>query len=220
MGKLVSCPLNEYAKVVWYRVDRSGKGLQAQVTLPSAKHFNGSGDFINFYLGFGGWEVGVSTRPSKPVGDTNPNPDSKWHWFVNSSSSIGEYDFSQPWIYPDGSLVRLKAFFNSVGQMEFHVNGVRVFQSMHKTTTAQNNVRFVVASAQQSTSSDHPWEITHNQVTIGDLMYRDANDNWLRVTSDNGRVEYANCPDSANDISYRYTELTYNGSRVYASLKK
>lgn len=218
MGKLMKCPLNEYAKVVWHKIDVNGKGVQARVTLPSAKTIKPN-DFINFYLGFGEYEIGLSTRTTKLNGDDNPNPDNKWRWFVNSTAKMGETDFTQPWIYSDGETVTIKAFFNSVGQVEFHVNGVKVWQGTAKTTGTVSNCRFVIGCAQQSTGVGYPWHLLHNQVVVQNLMYRNANDAWVNVTSANGHTEYTNCPDNATEKQYIHTDINSVGGALYASLK-
>lgn len=215
MSTKVKCTLNEHAKVVRFRTRKEANGLQATLTLPSSKDFKGVSGFINFYLAFGNWEVGISTKPK----NDGANPNEKWHWFVNGDKAHGEGVWDAPWNINDGERVLIKAWYDAQGRFNFQVKDKVVFTSNKRFTEMAKDARLVTAAAQADFNT--PWVYTHNQVVIEDFMYRDANNRWNAVNSDagNGYIEVMNCPEGSDDKSYTFTEFTATGKYLYSSLK-
>lgn len=190
--------------------------MQATLQLPSAKSFYGHSDFINFYCAFGDFEAGISTN-SDPL----DNPNAKWHWFVNGA----EKNNTSPWIYNDGDTIHIKLVLNdTTKKMEFYVNHQLVWTSSKTYSLSNSNARFVVGCAQQSTGITSPlkeWNLTHNQVTIFDLMYKSTSDSqWKNMSSLNGYTDYFHCPSGVQPyptpVDYTFTEI---GNPIYASIK-
>lgn len=228
MSSKIACQVNnppELSRVVRFKTNEVVTGLQAYITLPSDFDFAGINGFINFYLGFAGWETGISIKPK----NDGKNPNEKWHWFVNGGPHKGEGEWNAPWNINNGEKVFIKGWIDTEGHFNFQVKNTIVYKSKVKIplplqgSESFKKGRIVVACAQH-TSMDAPWVLKHNQVIVEDYKYRDAANNWIPVTSNNGNIDYFNCPQDRNNgvgdnKHYTFTEFTNSGKYLYASLK-
>lgn len=211
----------EYAKGVRQKVNKVTRGVQATFTVPSAKSFYGDWDFINFYLGLGGFECGVSTKRTAPDGN--------WHWTMNSLHGVVK---GGEWTIKDGEKVNLKLCLDDVtNEMLFFVNGVKVYplagDKKVYSTNGFNDGRFIVASAQQSTGIKDPlaeWKVLHNQVYCEKMIYKDNNKVWQNCSASNIVTELFHNPTNVSPyptpVDYTITALNGSPSYFYASLKK
>jgi hypothetical protein len=206
----------EYAKIVKQEVGVSTRGMQATITLPNTKSFYGGYDFINFYMGIGEFECGISTKSSVE--------DGSWHWFVNSSSGVWK---EGEWNIKDGDKVNIKLCLDDItNEVMFLVNGSKVYQDNRVNGLSFNNTRMVVGSAQQSTGITEPlreWKVFHSQLFVENLMYKNTSKQWIPCNHENTNTKVIHNPTNVypypTPVDYVVTELKGSPASFYASLK-
>jgi hypothetical protein len=210
----------EYAKFVRLyapTADHVGRGMQAQFKLPSTKSLGGEYDYINFYCGIGGYEIGISTA-RKPLFLSNGVY--KWHWFVNTKI-IGENPLmEQPVQFSDGDTVTIKILLDpTTNKLNFYLNGSSspVYVGT-KVYTSLPDCR-VVLGASQSSGFNAPlaaWRIFHDNVTVSNIYYRNTADTWVPMAS--GELSAFHKPTQVSDANTP-APLNYltsaNGSHMY-----
>lgn len=179
--------MGEYAKFVRLYAPTSnaaGRGMQARFTLPSTKNLGGEYDYINYYVGIGGYEIGVSTarKPEFLRGGSY-----KWHWFVNTSNG-DKKDMNQPVQYSDGDSVTVKIFIDQeTKKLKLYLNGSSSpsYTSNNEWYGTMNDCRVVLGAFQSS--GDVPplasWKVSQSNVTVSNIYYRNASDTWVPITS-------------------------------------
>ncbi|OBZ16339.1 hypothetical protein A8L34_27050 [Bacillus sp. FJAT-27264] len=208
----------EYAKLVKIKTDNvSDKGFKATLQLPSSKTLPGSYDYINFYVGLGTYECGISCKDQP---DWKENGVLKWRAFANgeSNTSYG------PNKYSDGAIVTISLERNAQNKVEFRVNNSLV-KTFDKALTSYTNSARLILAAYQATGATPPlapWNVKHNQVRAYEMKYKNSSDTWIAFTS-GSKVTTEEWPlGVATPDGKVYTlDKTYIGnSDVYASLNK
>ncbi|MFB5268617.1 hypothetical protein ACE41H_17790 [Paenibacillus enshidis] len=176
----------EYAKVVRIPVANAVKGFSTDLKLPSSFSID-AGGFINFHVGFGDYECGISTASGQ----------SGWRWFANSGAvsgtdaggNFGEFKNS------DSVNIRLESAVHSgsVYKVKFYVNNVlkHTFSPSYTSSTTFTGGRIVLGAAQATYNVDaipNPlpaWKILHAQVMTSNTKYKNTNGTWVTVNSSN-----------------------------------
>jgi len=210
----------EYAKIVRIAPNAAtSKGFQATLTLPSAKSFNGDSDFINFYCGINGFECGIST--GKRI-EFYSGGVYKWHWVVAGQTVSGPMD------YKDGDQVSILLAIDETqgNKLVFRVNQVQKFITTAAYNASADN-RFMIGAAQSAMYSNGnlvAWNLTHNQVTVSAMKYKDTNNVWQTITSANAAYDSYNTPLSVKPADFppisNYTVTAALGNAMlYAAIK-
>ena len=206
----------EYAKFVRLPA-RSGvtnaTGVSADITLPSSMTVPAG--YINFYVGIGEYECGLST-----IGN-------KWGWFANSVSNgkeAGVYD-----LYANGTKhnisLQLMQDSGNIYRLKFYVDGQHKHSSKLSFNSASkfNNARLVIACSQGNASSPlPPFNIRQNQVTIQNLQYRTGTGSWTKLTSSNCNPEIWHTPEGVTTpapVDYTVNANSFSTGVYYASIK-
>ncbi|WDM22315.1 hypothetical protein [Paenibacillus polymyxa] len=213
----------EYAKVVRIPVKSSVQGFSTDVTLPSSFSIN-DGGFINFYVGFGDYECGISTASGQ----------SAWRWFANSGKvsgtdaggSFGEFSNSQK------VNIRLELVLESgkTYKVKFYVNNTHwhTFSPAYTATSSFSDGRVVLGAAQQTypingvPATLPAWKIFHTQVMTSNTKYKTTNGTWVNVNSSNSSPATDHTPkkpNTPNPVDYTVGSNSFGSGIYYASLK-
>lgn len=212
---------NQYAKYVKLQVKSSvtnATGISADITLPSS--ITVPSGYINFYVGIGNYECGLSTTGNK------------WGWFANRSSGntgvkeAGEYN-----LYENGTThnitLQLLQESGSTYKLKFYIDGVHMHSSEIDLTSSSKwtNARLIIACSQGAYTLPLPaFNIRHNQVVIQNLKYRTGTNTWTKLTSNNCTPEYWANPDPADEetptpVNYTVDSKSFSSGIYYASMK-
>ncbi len=206
---------DEYAKFVRLPVTNvtNATGVSADITLPSG--ITVPSGYINFYVGLGEYECGLST-----IGN-------KWGWFANSTTNQkegGKYD-----LYDHGEThnisLQLLQDSGSNYKLKFYIDGVHKHSSFitYSSTAKFNNARLVIACAQGTASSPLPaFNIRHNQVTIKNMKYRTGTSTWTNVNSNNCNPQIWHTPENVTTpapVDYTVNKNSFDSGIYYASIK-
>ncbi|AGL03309.1 hypothetical protein [Desulfoscipio gibsoniae] len=211
----------EYAKLVKIKTGNlADKGFQAKITLPSgspAKTLPRIWDYINFYVGIGMYECGLSCRDQN---DWKQNGVLKWRVFAN-----GEGSTIYGSLYADGTTVKISIERDSQDKVVFKVNDsvFRTFANTLPSGSYSNEARLIIASY-QDTGVAIPlatWSVKHNQVFASEMKYKNSANTWVSFTN-GSNVTLEEWPINVpTPDGRRYTlDKSYIGNaQVYASLK-
>ncbi|WP_257127136.1 hypothetical protein [Paenibacillus polymyxa] len=225
---------DEYAKIVKWTALNSVRGMKATVTLPSPASTtrvggDGSG-FINYYLGMSlpvgdhelSYECGLSTNSQNSINNS-------WHWFANTSDGSGAKtgDWGQ---FRAGSTADIMLDLNA-GQLSFYVNGQRVRTFSKSMPASLSNGRFIIAACHadyRNRTIPNPlpaWDVTHNQVTVSNLQYKNVNNSWISLNSSNstppsGTIKWPEGRSHQGTPQDYSLSVQPGSSLMYASLKK
>lgn len=215
----------EYSKIVRLPVTPAVNGFSTDLVLPSAFSFGSGGGFINFYVGFGDYECGISTR----------NGESSWHWFANSGAVSGTDAGGTYGEFVNGDTVNisLQLLLSSGSNyvVKFYVNGIHrhSFAPTYSSTTTFSNGRVVLACAQgqwdSSASIPNPlpaFTIRHNQVKTFNTKYRNASGTWVNVNSSNCTPGITHSPTGYTTpapVDYSVSAASFGSGIYYASVK-
>ncbi|WP_342437968.1 hypothetical protein NSS79_01235 [Paenibacillus sp. FSL L8-0436] len=209
----------EYAKFVrlYAPTEKArGRGMQAQFKLPSTKLLGGEYDYINFYCGIGGYEIGISTART-PLFLSNGVY--KWHWFVNTSNDDHKVE-NQPVQFNDGDTVTIKILLDpTTNKLNFYLNGssspIYIGTQVYKFLPDCR----IVLGASQSSGFKAPlaaWRVFHDNVTVSNIYYRNTADTWVSMAS--GTLTAFHHPEGVSDANTP-APLNYltsaNGSHMY-----
>ena len=193
----------EYAKFVRLyapTTNGAGRGMQAQFKLPSTKSLVGSYDYINFYCGIGGYEIGISTsiKPLFLSGGVY-----KWHWFVNTSNGDTTV-LDQPVQFVEGDTITVKILLDATtNKLNFFLNGstTPVYVGSQVYTGTLDNCRIVMGAGQASgtVAPLTAWRIFHDNVTVSNIYYRNASNTWVAMTS--GTLDAFHEPSTVSDAN-------------------
>lgn len=213
----------EYAKYVKLPVTSSAKGFKTDLLLPSSKTTPSGANFINFYVGLGGYECGISTRGSE----------SGWHWFVNSnygddeSGTEGEFSNSES----VNISLQILQYSGTIYRMKFYVNGVHKFSGTENLTssTSYTDGRIIIASLENVYSyipDPLPdFNVRHNQVKTYNTKYKNTAGNWVNVNSGNCTPDIFHNPTGVttpSPVDYTGNAASFgsaSGGIYYASIK-
>ena len=207
---------NEYAKLVKIKTDNlTDKGFKAKLTLPSSKTLVREWDYINFYVGIGGYECGISCR-NQP--DWKQNGVLKWRVFAN-----GEGGTTYGNLYADGATVTISIEKNAQNKIDFKVNDVVVKAFSTTNPTIENSARLIFASS-QSTGYTPPlvaWDVLHDQVRAYEMKYKNSSDTWVAFTTGSKVVaeEWPLGVATPDGRKYILDKASIGNAEVYASLK-
>lgn len=208
----------EYAKLVKIKTDNvSDKGFKAKLTLPSSKTLPNEWDYINFYVGIGTYECGISCRDQSPWRE---NGVLKWRAFANGE---GDTDYG-PNKYSDGQTVEISIERNAQNLVEFKVNNSLIKRFNNPLTSYLNSARLILASYQATSTTPPlaPWRVKHHQVRAYEMKYKNSSGNWVAFTT-GSKVTTEEWPTGvATPDGMKYTlDKSYIGNaEVYASLNK
>lgn len=211
--------MKEYAKLVKIKTNNvSDKGFKATLQLPSSKTLSGEWDFINFYVGIGTYECGISCRDKS---DWRENGVLKWRSFANGEGQKPTYGSDK---FSDGSIVTISIERNDKNIVEFKVNGDTVKKFNNPLINYENSARLILAACQATGTTPPlaPWKIKHNQVRAYDMKYKNSSGNWVafrngsNVTTEEWPIGVAT-PDN---IKYILDKSYIGNAEVYASLNK
>ncbi|WP_347487745.1 hypothetical protein ABDB91_10975 [Desulfoscipio sp. XC116] len=138
----------EYAKLVKIKTGNlADKGFQAKITLPSgspAKTLPLIWDYINFYVGIGTYECGLSCKDQD---GWKQNGVLKWRVFSNGEG-VPKYGS----LYADGTTVKISIERDSQDKVVFKVNDspVRTFNNTLPSGSYSNEARLIIASYQST----------------------------------------------------------------------
>ncbi|WP_342436431.1 hypothetical protein NSS79_24115 [Paenibacillus sp. FSL L8-0436] len=227
--------ITEYAKLVKLNSKSAGRGIQANITLPTSVTFNGNtGNYVNFYLGgFTQAECGLSYRKGN----------AGFRWFANDwSGTVGSGSWGE---FALGQTVNLKLVVDEPDASDpnkelfvrFYVNGAEKMKytyTKYKKGQTDSNLRLVLAAGSSTyypqLSQMPAWDVWHSQVAATGLKIKNTSSNtWTALTGSNSTLSNLHwplkehtdtpipCPNPQNyilDSSYLYS------STVYASLKQ
>ena len=231
-------PTTEYAKVVKISAPVAIKSIEADLQLPTSKRSDFKQGFINFYLGLGQAEAGISTEEIR----------SGWHWFANGEGGEGspshDPDFTE-YKYGQKHHLRLTLVGN---YLEFYVDGVR--KHKYTVTTSTNNLkngRLIFGAGRALSNEDAnaikqpgantsailgAFKAFHDQAYFQNIKYTDMSGTVYTVKSEGttaGKVKIENmkwplvngsevpCPAP---YKYNLDASKIGNSIIYASLKK
>lgn len=225
---------DEYAKIIKWTALNSVRGMKATVTLPSpASNTRVGGDgsgFINFYLGMslptGSGELSYECGLSTSSGHASRN---EWHWFTNTSDGEGSIGGDWEQFHADDTINIMLELNGS--QLSYSVNEQRVRTFSKSFSGNLSNGRFIIAACHadyRNKTIPNPlpaWDVTHNQVTVSNLQYKNVNNRWISLNSSNstppnGTIKW---PEGT---AHQGTPQNYSlsvqpwSSLMYASLKK
>lgn len=212
----------EYAKFVRLyapTTNYEGRGFQAKIKLPTTKSLGGSDDYINYYVGIGGYECGVSTARRDKFKDPVTG-NYRWHWFVNTSNNDKKVD-DAPMEFDDGDTVTLKLYLDdNSNKAVFLVNDVKKYEgSIVYTKLNENRLVFGAYQASGTTLPLTAWRVFQNNVTASNIYYKNTNKTWVPMTSGipsrfyKPDVSSANMPDPDN-----WTSSSLSGGILTASI--
>lgn len=208
----------EYAKLVKVKTNNvNDKGFKATLQLPSSKTLPGIYDYINFYVGIGTYECGISCKDNS---DWRENGVLKWRAFMNGESST-TYG---PNKYSDGGIVTISIERNDQNIVEFRVNGVKISNFTKPLTNYENSARLILAAYQATGTTPPlaPWKVKHHQVRAYEMKYKNSSGNWVAFTNGSNVTTEEWPPGVATPDGMKYTlDKSYIGNaEVYASLNK
>lgn len=210
----------EYAKFVRLyapTTNYAGRGFQAKIKLPTSKTLGGEYDYINYYVGIGGYECGVSSS-RRPEFYDSATGKYKWHWFVNTSNNDKKVD-DAPMEYKDGDEITLKLHLDDTSNKAiFLVNDVKKYDGSQTTTTTLTENRLVFGAYQASgtTLPLTAWRIQQGNVTASNIYYKNANKAWVAMSSGTPSKFYkpdvssANMPDPDNWTTTSFSGGSYS----------
>lgn len=207
---------NEYAKLVKIKTNNlNDKGFKAKLTLPSSKTLPREWDYINFYVGIGPYECGMSCRNQA---DWKENGVLKWRAFAN-----GEGVVTYGNLYADGATVTISIERNAQNKIEFRVNDVVMKTFNNTVTSVTNSARLIFASYQSTgyTPPLDPWDVEHYQVRAYEMKYKNSSDTWVAFT-DGSKVTTEEWPlgvATPDGVKYTLDKTWIGNADVYASIK-
>ena len=216
---------NEYAKLVRVTTrDTSTRGFQAKLTLPSSVTLPGTGDYINFYCGFGPWECGLSIANRSDC--LTPSGQMKWRWFANTPDGVTNSS-AKNIFFENSDTVKICLECNSSNKVVFSVNDVAVYTSAKAFADYKKDMsnpsRLILAASQEGLSTPLPaWRVWHNQVVANSMMYKNKSNSWVRMTNGNN-VELDHWPvdrEAPAPKDYILDKSYIGNAQIYVSLKK
>lgn len=207
----------EYAKLVKIKTNNvSDKGFKATLQLPSSKTLPGAWDYINFYVGIGTYECGISCRDQP---DWKENGVLKWRAFAN-----GEGGTTYGLKYSDSGIVTILIERNKENIVEFSVNGTVISNFKKPLTSYENSARLVLAAYQATGTTPPlaPWKVKHNQVRAYEMKYKNSSNNWVDFTNGSNVTteEWPSGVVTPDGMKYTLDKSYIGNSEVYASLNK
>ena len=210
----------EYAKFVKLPITiTNATGFQADLELPSSTNVPNTG-YINFYVGMGEYEAGISTQGAG------------WRWFVNSVSkgrenngNFGEYSNGQ------SVNIRLELLQNSGTdyRIKFYVNNALKHNSMIKYNSSSTfgSGRLMIACNNVNLPEPvatplPPFTLRHAQVTANNIKYKSGSNSWTMLTSGNCTPQIFHTPSgfaTPAPIDYTVSATSFSSGYYYASIK-
>lgn len=229
----------EYSKILRWNVTQASRGMQANITLPSAGSVKVPvyGGFVTAYVAikYGGYsyECGLSI-------DNLHYQNDQWHWTSATSDNLESSKQDGTWgQFHGGDTVSLKLTLDDAVQangkkkLRFYVNStlVRTFVRDFEASDTLSEARLIIAANNQTypdaASVPNPlpaWGVLHNQITASNLMHKNTSNTWVAVTSSNSTPPAATEKNPSNRV-HQGTPLDYTmtvlpaSSTIYASLK-
>lgn len=192
----------EYAKFVRLYAPTSsgaGRGYQARIKLPSSKTLGGDYDYINYYVGMGGYECGISTSRRPEFKDPVTGA-YKWRWFANNSIGDKKDEGAVEW--SDGSTITIKLTLDDkTNKATFYINDETTprYTATQVYTGTLTNCRLVLGAAQASGTATplSAWRVWQNNVTASNLYYKNSGKTWVSVTTGSPNKFYEPAVSSA-----------------------
>ncbi|MCD1258619.1 hypothetical protein B5M42_007205 [Paenibacillus athensensis] len=209
----------EYAKFAKVQVTPVGRGIQAALKLPASYNCSSSSGSIRFFVGFDDLECGIETACGAPG----------WRWFADSGAAAGSGERGEYGEFNNGDSVKIKMTLDDTEhKVKFFVNGElkTTFSTAYSAATTFTNCRLVLGAFMVSPTSGADelpqWEVVHELVTVGGLMYKSADQTWMPITSANATPSVFHTPAGEGEAccpeAYKFDMSELDSSRVCASI--